>query len=194
MRLNNQNYIAGAIKSLINGGVKVLEITSNTPGYLDQISRARSNYSKQLIGAGTVINQAIAQDAIDAGAQFLVTPNVSQAVVEIAHKHDVPVLMGAMTPTEIVSAMEIDADIIKLFPAGELGIEYCKALRGPFNDIPVFAVGGIHMENVSAWLKSAVTGVGVGNQLTRAVHSEDDMHAHTEYVRRFVAVINGESS
>lgn len=187
VRLHKQSDLVKAIKCLVNGGVNVLEITSNTLGYLDEISRARSDYSQQLIGAGTVTNGSIAQDAIAAGAQFLVTPNVSKSVVEVAHKYEVPVLMGAMTPTEIVNAIEIEADIIKLFPAAQLGIEYCKSLSGPFNDIPLFAVGGIHMENVSSWLKSAVTGVGVGNQLTRAVKGEKEILKHTAYVRRFIA-------
>lgn len=194
VRLAEQRYVADTLSCLVEGGVKVLEITSNTPGYLDEISRGRSDYNSTLIGAGTVINGQIAEDAVKAGAQFLVTPNVSQAVAEVAHHHDIPVLMGAMTPTEIVTAMELGADVIKLFPAGELGIEYYKGLQGPFDKTSFFAVGGIHKENVQLWLNSGIAGVGVGNTLTRAINNEDEKRAHTEYVRQFVSLITPDAS
>lgn len=166
IRLSSQNEVAPVLKTLIDNGLNILEITSNTPGYDKEITTARNSYPNTLIGAGTVTNSSIANRAIEAGAQFLVTPNVNPKVIEVAHKHHIPVLMGAMTPTEIYNAVEHGADFIKLFPAGNLGIEYFKSIRAVMDHVSFIAVGGIHISNMEEWLKAGVTGVGLGSALT----------------------------
>lgn len=186
VRLKAQNQVAVTLSSLVAGGIEVLEITSNTPNYCEEIKKARLLYPNILIGAGTIIDLKRAKEAIDAGAQFLVTPNTNSAVVEYAHQYDTPVLMGAFTPTEIADALALEADIIKLFPAGEIGIEYLKGVQGPFDTTPFLAVGGIHFDNVEQWLQAGAAGVGVGNQLTRAIHSEQDKQEHIEFIKGFV--------
>lgn len=186
VRSKQEETVSSTVSCLVEGGVKALEITSNTPGYCQQISIARHNFPYVLVGAGTITDSDKAQDAVNAGAQFLVTPNVSSDVVEIAHKHNIPVLMGVLTPTDIANALHCQADAIKLFPAGNMGIEYCKSLLGPYDDISLFAVGGIHFENVREWLQLGIAGVGIGNALTRPVTSETDANALCEYIKRVV--------
>ncbi len=186
VRSKQEETVSGTLSCLVEGGVKALEITSNTPGYRQQISIARNKFPDVLVGAGTITDPEKAQYAINAGAQFLVTPNVSSDVVELAHKHNIPVLMGALTPTDVANALHCQADAIKLFPAGDMGIEYCKSLLGPYNDISLFAVGGIHFDNVLEWLQLGIAGVGMGNALTRPVTSETEAKALIDFTKELV--------
>lgn len=189
VRLKEQGEVADCLQCLVDGGMGCLEITSNTPGYAEEIKNARERYPNILVGAGTVTNADKANVAVAAGAQFLVTPNVNEEVVLIAHKAGIPVLMGALTPTEINLAVEIGADIVKLFPAGDIGLNYCKGIMGPFNNVPLMAVGGISKENVVEWLSIGMAGIGIGSQLCRAVKDESDKIAHTEFVRDFMRLV-----
>ncbi|MFC3120675.1 bifunctional 4-hydroxy-2-oxoglutarate aldolase/2-dehydro-3-deoxy-phosphogluconate aldolase [Agaribacter flavus] len=189
VRLKEQNQVAECLACLIEGGMRCLEITSNTPGYVEEIAKARARFPDILIGAGTITNAEKAHLAVEAGAQFLVTPNINEDVVKLAHEADIPVLMGALTPTEINLAVEWGADIVKLFPAGDIGIGYCKGIMGPFNDIPLMAVGGVSKENVVEWLQAGIAGVGIGSQLCRAVSNEEDKREHTEYVKGFMRLV-----
>src|SRR5690606_11782511 len=131
VRLKQQNQIAAVLESLVIGGIKALEITTNTPGFEEEIAKARKRYPQILIGAGTITSPDFAMRAINAGAQFLVTPNTDREIISIAHQYDIPVLMGAATPTELNLAVQAGADIIKLFPAAPLGLDYFKAIRAP---------------------------------------------------------------
>jgi 2-dehydro-3-deoxyphosphogluconate aldolase/(4S)-4-hydroxy-2-oxoglutarate aldolase len=187
IRLEDQQDVQNTIECLVAGGVTVLEVTSNTPGFDQEISKARIRYPEILIGAGTIYNSSLAKQAIACGAQFLVTPSVSKKVAKLAHKANIPVLMGALSPTEIVSAIEAEADIIKLFPAGELGLMYYRGVKGPFNKVDFFAVGGLGIDNIQPWFEEGVAGVGIGNELTKAVHGNQQKQQHIEYVKRFIA-------
>ncbi len=172
IRTFNQTEVATIIGSLVNAGVKILEITSNTPGFEEEISTARNTYIDVLVGAGTITNISLAQRAIEVGAQFLVTPNVNPEVVRFAHKFDVPVLMGALTPSEVCQGIEAGADIIKIFPADIFGVNYLKAIMAPLNNVPFFAVGGIRNENAAEWIKAGAAGLGVGGQLTEVIDGD----------------------
>jgi 2-dehydro-3-deoxyphosphogluconate aldolase/(4S)-4-hydroxy-2-oxoglutarate aldolase len=187
VRLPNSNHVQKSIECLISGGVKVLEITSNTMDFCAHIGFSRNKYPNQLIGAGTIVNEQLAKQAIDAGSQFLVTPNVNEAVVELAHKYNIPVLMGALTPTEVSQAVSYGADIVKLFPAVPMGLDYFSALRGPFSQIPMFAVGGINQGNAAHWLSSGIQGIGVGGELAKEITSDAEMHTHMKFVQAFIA-------
>lgn len=190
VRLPESNMVPATIDCLVQGSVQALEITSNTPDYLTHITQARKQYPNTLVGAGTIINAQKAVDAICAGAQFLVTPNVSNDVIEVAHKRNIPVIMGALSPTDFASAINANADIIKLFPAARMGIEYINDLRGPFSDAHIFAVGGIHYENLDQWLSANIQGVGIGNQLCRSLTSKEDAQTHIKYVRSLIDKVN----
>lgn len=187
IRLSNSSSVQGTLSCLVQGGVKVLEITSNTPDFCLHIELARQQFPDVLVGAGTILNVKLAAQALAAGAQFLVSPNVNEKVVEIAHASNIPVLMGAATPTEIANALGYGADIIKLFPANALSIDYYKALKGPFSETPMFAVGGISPTNVAAWFSAGIQGVGVGDALVQEITSENDMKEHSQFVKQFMA-------
>ncbi|MGX1930900.1 bifunctional 4-hydroxy-2-oxoglutarate aldolase/2-dehydro-3-deoxy-phosphogluconate aldolase [Flagellimonas sp. 2504JD4-2] len=168
IRLRNGEITSHVIDYLVKGGIKVLEITSNTPNFDIEISKARKKYPNILVGAGTITTRENAQIAIDAGAQFLVTPNTDKAIIEQAQKTDIPVVMGAFTPTEIANAIAFGADIIKLFPANQLGTAYYKSLKGPYDDVKFFAVGGIGLDNMEEWFEAGIDGVGVGSTLVKS--------------------------
>jgi len=191
VRMKEQISVPSFLNGLINGGLKVLEITSNTPGFSKEITNARDLYSNSdvLIGAGTVTNSAIAKEAIKAGAQFLVTPNTNIDIIKIAHKHDIPVLMGAATPTEVCVAIENGADIIKLFPAGSLGIDYFKSIKAPLAKVDFFVVGGINLLNMEDWMEAGASGVGLGSVLTQATKGDNGLGSIESTVKKFIQLI-----
>lgn len=175
IRLPDHSQVYPVVEVIHQCAVGAVEVTSNTPGYLTAIQTLRKTYSDLLVGAGTVTNVEIAQQAINAGAQFLVTPNISEAVVKLAHQNDIPVVMGAFTPSEVVLAQQYGADIIKLFPAGDLGLSYFKSLaKGPFLDTQFFPVGGISSDNAAEWIKAGAAGVGVGGSLIKPINTADE--------------------
>jgi len=186
LRLQEQKFVQPAVDALIAGGIQVLEITTNTPGFSEEIGKARERHPEVLIGAGTVTHVELAQKAMAAGAQFLVTPNTNKKVAEAGKANHIPVLMGAMTPTEVANAQDYGADIIKLFPAGELGISYFKSLKGPFDTVPFFAVGGIDAENIQDWFEAGIHGVGLGSSLVKSnVRTDADFKKVKALAERF---------
>ncbi|MFD2586318.1 bifunctional 4-hydroxy-2-oxoglutarate aldolase/2-dehydro-3-deoxy-phosphogluconate aldolase [Croceitalea marina] len=190
IRLNKQEYIPKVVDALVAGGIKVLEITSNTPGFLEEIAKARTKYPNVLVGAGTVINSEIANRAVTAGAQFLVTPNTNAKVVEVAHKNNVPVLMGALTPTEICRAVEIGADIIKLFPIASMGVKYFKAVKGPLSEVKFFAVGGMAIDTIPEWKGAGVEGFGLGGNLVKPIHNQSDFDSIVSLAKDVIKTIH----
>ena len=165
IRLGEQKLVPQIIRKVIAAGVKVLEITTNTPGFTEELANAREQYPEIIIGAGSVYTAELAELAIMHGAQFLVTPNTNVEVIQVAHSQQIPVLMGAFTPTEVAIAIRYEADFIKLFPASIFGPDYLKALRGPFDQARFIAVGGINETNVLQWMEAGAIGVGVGGSL-----------------------------
>jgi len=186
VRLFKREDIQPTIKQLVQGGIKVLEITSNTPGYIAEIGTARKLYPKIIIGAGTITCESQAIDAIKGGAQFLVTPNTEASIVRAAHGHDIPVVMGALTPTEICKAVTSGADIIKLFPAGIMGLDYFKSIKGPLNDIKFFVVGAIGPKNIHDWLSAGALGMGIGNKLTDREDESKGFEQIKEKAEKFI--------
>ena len=175
--------IDGVVGALVRGGVRVLEFTfdHDQPDYLAanaaKIRHTVEKFGDQvLVGCGTAITVEEVEAAHDAGACLVISPNVDMAVIRRAKQLDMVSMPGALTPTEVVAAYNMGADIVKLFPAGELGLGYIKAVRGPLGYIPMSAVGGVKPENVKDFLNAGVCGFGVGGQLvlSKAVKSGDD--------------------
>lgn len=154
------------VQALIEGGIRFIEITMNTTDAARSIAWLRENHPASIhFGAGTVINVALAKEAIRAGASYLITPNVNQEVIQYAKRQKVDIWPGALTPTEVASAYEWGADAIKVFPASFFGPSYIEALKGPLDHIPFIAVGGVKVDQFQAYLKAGVIAIGVGNQL-----------------------------
>ncbi|MFD2167050.1 bifunctional 4-hydroxy-2-oxoglutarate aldolase/2-dehydro-3-deoxy-phosphogluconate aldolase [Thalassotalea euphylliae] len=191
VRLGTFEDIAAVVKEAVDSGIQAIEITSNTPGYLSGIKESKLAYPNVLIGAGTVVDCDIAQQAIDAGADFLVTPNTSQHIVELAHSNDIPVLMGALTPTEIADALGFGADIIKLFPSSALGSNYLKSLvNGPFNEARFFPVGGVSESNIQEWLEAGAAGVGIGGSIVRPLLTDKERYDFSERCKAILAKVS----
>ena len=156
--------IAEAIEA---GGVRVIEFTMNTPNALDAISQlAREWGDRILLGAGTVLDPETGRAALLAGAQFLVAPNLNPALIELARRYSKIVVPGAFTPTEIVSAWECGADMVKVFPATIGGPQYIKDILGPLPHIRLLPTGGVKLDNIPAFIAAGASAVAVGSNLT----------------------------
>lgn len=156
-------YMAHAVA---HGGMRLIEITWNSdrPGYL--IHRLRHDLPDCIIGAGTLLTPAQVKEAIAAGAQFLFTPHTHPELIDIAILHDVPLVAGALTPTEIVTAWQAGSAGVKVFPIQTMGgTEYLKCLRGPLGDIPLIPTGGVTLDNASSFLDAGALAVGLSGQL-----------------------------
>jgi 2-dehydro-3-deoxyphosphogluconate aldolase/(4S)-4-hydroxy-2-oxoglutarate aldolase len=147
-------------------GLTTVEITMNTPGATDMIRYALENEHYGLnIGAGTVCTKEDLDVALEAGAQFIVTPVLSKKVVKSCVKKGVPVFPGAYTPTEIFQAWSLGASMVKIYPATALGPGYIKDLKAPMNQLKLLPTGGVGLENMEAFLKAGANGLGIGGQL-----------------------------
>lgn len=153
-----------------NAGLTTLEITVNTPDARTMIQYVRQHAQRLNIGAGTVCNEEDLEMALEAGAQFIVTPVVSTEVIRSCVDKKIPVFPGAYTPTEIYNAWNLGADMIKVFPATSLGHRYIKDLKGPLNQIKLLPTGGIQLDNCIDFLKAGATGLGLGSQLFLESH------------------------
>lgn len=148
-------------------GLVALEVTLNTRKAEQIISRSRDKVpAGRYLGMGTVRNIEEARRSVGSGAMFLVSPNLDLKVIEYARLQSIPVVTGALTPTEIYAAWSAGADMIKVFPCQALGgARYIRELRGPYDDLPLVAVGGVTLDNVELFFEAGVNGVGVGTSL-----------------------------
>lgn len=169
IRTSKDEHIPYIARALAEGGVKFLEVTTNTPNALKWIKTLSANeYRDIVVGAGTVLNGQMASDCIEAGAKFLVTPFTKKEIIDEAHSRDVPVLSGAMTPGEIAQAHEWGADVVKVFPAEIFGPAYIKAVKAPLDYITLMPTGGVNQQNVGEWIKAGGEILGVGSALFTA--------------------------
>lgn len=146
-------------QALADGGIVFLEVTLNTDGALGMISRFREQHAGRMrIGAGTVLDLGQAKEAVAAGAEYIISPNLDEEVIAYGLAHGVDVWPGTMTPTEIVRAFKAGATAVKVFPLGSLGINYLKEIRAPLNHIPMIATGGVNLQNVRAYWTRARRG------------------------------------
>ena len=161
-----ENHILSLADALLKGGITVMEVTLNTPGALRMISELQDKSGQHMfIGAGTVLDLEDAKKAVQAGASFLVTPNMDEEVIRHASAEGIPIFPGAMTPTEIVKAWKAGATAVKVFPSASLGLTYIKELMGPLDQIPLIAVGGVTEENIKQFLNIGCYGLGIGGSL-----------------------------
>ncbi|HSY32667.1 MAG TPA: bifunctional 4-hydroxy-2-oxoglutarate aldolase/2-dehydro-3-deoxy-phosphogluconate aldolase [Verrucomicrobiae bacterium] len=155
-----------AAEAVWQGGIPIVEITMTVPQALDVISELVKNMPKLLVGAGTVVNQDLALQCFDVGAQFLVTPGFSQKTVAAAHNLDMLIMAGALTPTEVMTAWDAGVDFVKIFPCSNLGgPSYIKALKGPLPHVPLVPTGGVDLETASDYIRAGAAALGVGGEL-----------------------------
>ena len=180
------------VRALLDGGVEAIEITFSVPRAPEMIAMVRERFGqKVLLGAGTVLDARNAQDAIAAGARYIVAPNTDLEVIRLCNECDVAVVPGAFTPTEIATAWKSGADCVKLFPAGALGISYLKAIRAPMPDIPIMPTGGVDVDNAADWLRAGAVALGVGSKLVlKDALAAGDYARITERARQFLDAIS----
>ena len=178
-----------AADALVAGGVTGIEITYSTPDAAEAIRTVRERHGEAVyLGAGTVLTEDHASEAVAAGAQFLVSPGTDPAVTRAMIGTGVTVLSGAFTPSEVMSAARLGAQVVKLFPASLGGVALLKALRGPFPDLAFCPTGGVNPANLADWLAAGAVAVGAGGELcpAAALHS-GDWSAITAAAERFAA-------
>ncbi|MEV5027286.1 bifunctional 4-hydroxy-2-oxoglutarate aldolase/2-dehydro-3-deoxy-phosphogluconate aldolase [Paenibacillus sp. LPE1-1-1.1] len=180
-----------AAQALIDGGIYMMEITMNTDGAAAMINRWRTKFDgKAAVGAGTVTDVALAEQAVAAGAQFLISPNLDEEVIAYGRERGVSVWPGVMTPTEIVKAWKAGADAVKIFPMGTLGIGYLQEIRGPLDTIPMIATGGVDLHNIADYFKAGANAVGMGSKLVNLEWvREGKFDQVTEKARQFVEAV-----
>lgn len=169
VRTPAHEHVAPVCEALVAGGVLSLEITLTVPGALEAIRAMKSRFGRQaLVGVGTVLNAAQGAAALEAGAEFLVSPITRLELIDLAHEAGKPVMIGAYTPTEAQLAHERGADFVKLFPADKLGASYVKNLRGPLPHLRIVPTGGVDLNTAPDFLKAGCAALGVGGSLITA--------------------------
>ena len=181
-----------AIDAIREGGISLLEITMTVPGAVGVIEKVSQRYGADaLVGAGTVLDGETARACIEAGAKFVVSPALNPETIEMCKRHDVAVLPGALTPTEVVQAWTAGADFVKVFPAGAVGgASYLKALKAPLPQIELVPTGGVSLKTAADFIKAGASALGVGADLVdlKALR-EGQQKIITERAREYVKIV-----
>jgi len=191
VRSPDSGQLVEVARALADGGVTVMEITFSVPDALDVIRRVRRELGERvLLGAGTVLDPETARAAILAGAEFIVSPTLNLDTIRLCHRYDKAIMPGAFTPTEILTAWEAGADIVKVFPADVVGPAFFKALRGPLPQIRVMPTGGVDLTTASEFLKAGACCLGIGGQLVdpKAIAAGDFARIR-ELAKQYVEIV-----
>lgn len=181
-----------AVDALWKGGVACAEITMTVPGALKAIEKVADELGDRiLLGAGTVLDPETLRAAQLAGARFFVTPSLRVSCIEMAHRYAMPIMPGALTPTEVITAWESGADIVKVFPAGNVGgAKYIKALKGPFPQVEMIPTGGVSLETAADFLRAGSCAIAVGGELVSAAALKNSDYGFIEHTaRQFVEIV-----
>lgn len=187
VRLDREAPLMAVAEALGAGGIDVIEVTMTTPGALDALREASASLrDRALLGAGTVLDSQTARAAILAGARFIVSPTLSGSVIKTCRRYSVVSIPGAYSPTEILAAWELGADLVKVFPAGGLGPQYIKDVLAPLPQVRLVPTGGVDLGNIRAFLEAGAAAVAVGgNLVSKSVVARGDFAALTETARQF---------
>lgn len=180
------------VEAVAEGGVRCIEVTMTTPGALECIETAAKKLAGAdvLLGAGTVLDAQTCRAAILAGAEYIVAPTLSRETIMTARRYGKPVMPGAFTPTEILTAWECGADFVKVFPANVGGPDYLKAIKGPLPQIPLVPTGGVELDNIGAFMKAGAAAVGVGgNLVSKKLVSARDFEGLKRNARMFADAV-----
>jgi 2-dehydro-3-deoxyphosphogluconate aldolase / (4S)-4-hydroxy-2-oxoglutarate aldolase len=192
VRAKSPSIACLAAEAISSGGIPIVEITMTVPDAIDVIRRVVKEFGKDLLtGAGTVITADQARACLDAGAQFLVSPGLSPSVLEVAALRNVLAIPGVLTPTEVMLAQEANANLLKVFPSGNLGgPRYVKALKGPFPNARMIPTGGVTLANASDFICAGSFALGVGSELVNETALSQGRSAEvTECARQFLQAV-----
>src|SRR6266568_3314444 len=191
VRSPDSQQLVEVARALADGGVTVVEITMTVPDALDVVRRVRQELGERLLlGAGTVLDAETARAVLLAGAEFIVAPTLNLDVIRLCRRYGKLVMPGAFTPTEILTAWEAGADIVKVFPADVVGPAFFKAVRGPLPQVRLMPTGGVDLTTAAAFLQAGACCLGVGGQLVepRAV-AERNFDRIRELARQYVDIV-----
>ena len=192
VRATSADEAMRAIDAIREGGISILEITMTVPGAVALIEQVSARYGKDaLVGAGTVLDDKTATDCISAGARFVVSPALNIDTIACCRRHEVAVMPGALTPTEVVQAWNAGADFVKVFPAGAVGgPSYLKALKAPLPQIELVPTGGVSLKTAADFIKAGAAALGVGADLVdlKAIR-EGQASLITERAKQFVEIV-----
>ena len=193
IRATDAAELMHVVAALSAGGVSVIEVTMTTPNALRVIAEAVKEFgTRAVIGAGTVLDATTARMVIEAGGQLVVTPVVKPEVIEMCRRYSAICIPGAMTPTEMLTAWEAGADMVKLFPASQFGPGYITAVKAPLPQLEIVATGGIELANAQEYLKAGSAAIGVGSPLLKKQFMEKkDWAGLTKHAAAFVAACKG---
>lgn len=187
IRLDDLSATTQICQALLSGGINRLEFTLTNKDATEAIKKVRSEFGSYIaVGAGTVLDASMARASIEAGAQFVVTPVLVREVIAVCNEADVPVVCGAFTPTEIFSAWCLGADLVKVFPAGQLGPGYLKDVLAPLPGLKLVPTGGVNLETCGAFLAAGAYTVAVGSQLVgKELVQRQDWSVLSDLARRY---------
>lgn len=192
VRASSAHQALLAVEAIRAGGISIVEVTMTVPGAIEVIEQlAKTAGSDVLIGAGTVLDAQTAQQCLDAGAEFLVSPGFDAQTVKFAREKGILVIPGALTPTEIIMAWNAGGDLIKIFPCGTVGgAKYIKALKGPLPQVPMIPTGGVTLDTAADFILAGAEALGVGGELVSAsALKSGKTNEITDAARRFVAIV-----
>ncbi|MCJ0950849.1 bifunctional 2-keto-4-hydroxyglutarate aldolase/2-keto-3-deoxy-6-phosphogluconate aldolase [Mammaliicoccus sciuri] len=168
VRGNDEDETKKIVDEIIKGGFKNIEITFTVPNAEEVINQVHKQYGDDIVlGAGTVLDVATAQIAINKGAQYIVSPHLDTNISKLCNVYSIPYLPGCSSATEIIEALRYGSDLIKLFPGGQLGAGFIKDIKGPVPNVELMPSGGVNLDNVSDWIEKGSFAVGIGGDLTK---------------------------
>ncbi len=192
VRTSSAESAIKAVEAIYEGGIRAAEITMTVPGAIQALEAVADRFGDKIVlGAGTVLDPESARISMLAGAEFFVTPSLKLATIEMVKRYGKVIMPGALTPTEVLTAWEAGADIVKIFPCGNVGgPKYIRALKAPFPQIEMIPTGGVNLETAGEFLKAGACAVAVGAELVDAkTIKEGRYEIFTERARKFLEVI-----
>ncbi len=176
IRLNEGDDVLKIVEAIRNGGITSIEITMTTPNALKLIEELNNVYNDDLlVGVGSVLDEVTAKDAINSGAQYVVSPIFDKNIIKTVTGNNIPVMPGCFTPTEIYKAYKSGADIVKVFPANVTGMKFFKAVKAPIPFLKLMPTGGVTLTNANEWIEAGACAVGIGSALLdkKAIANKD---------------------
>jgi 2-dehydro-3-deoxyphosphogluconate aldolase/(4S)-4-hydroxy-2-oxoglutarate aldolase len=191
VRLDTAGETVAVARALKAGGIDCIEFTMTTPGALETVAAAVKEFGDEvLLGVGTVLDPETARAAILAGAQFVVTPSLKVETIELCRRYGRPIAAGALTPTEILTAWEAGADLVKVFPADAMGPNYIRAVLAPLPQVRLVPTGGISAANAADYMRAGAAALGAGGKLVdKAAIARGDFATLTAEARALVAAV-----
>ncbi|MGC8743260.1 MAG: bifunctional 4-hydroxy-2-oxoglutarate aldolase/2-dehydro-3-deoxy-phosphogluconate aldolase [Verrucomicrobiia bacterium] len=191
IRTKSTEQLCDVCQALINGGIDVIELTMTIPDAVKQFKQVYNIFGdKALMGMGSVLDAKMAQEALSAGAQFVVSPITKDEIAGVVNASGKVCMLGAYTPTEAEKAQRIGSDFVKIFPADNLGVQYIKALLAPMPHLRIVPTGGVNLGNIGEFIKAGIPAVGVGSSLvTKDILAKSDWAGLSTLASQFVSAI-----